>query len=182
MQNVLKIQETFLEQGILLCFNGSFTHGIIEEIGSAIRRHLEAERRAKGVIADVFAVYVEQAQNVRNYLERKNLSTGPDSSAILVIGSDNGGFTVCSGNCIEKEDVSDLVARIDRINSEDKAGLKRLYRERLRAERAPDATGSGLGLVDIARRVSGKLEYRIEPKNARCDFFSFSVRVEGAQA
>lgn len=181
MQNVLKLQEYFSTKGILLSFNGSFTHGLIEEIGSAIKCHLEAERLEKGIISDVFAVYVEQTQNVRNYLQRKNLSVGSESSAILVIGTEGSCFTVCSGNSVAKQDVPDLVSRLDMINAEDKAGLKKLYRQQLRADRAPDATGSGLGLLDIARRASGKLDYRIEPKNESYDFFSFFVRVEGAE-
>ncbi len=180
MQDVLRLKEYFTAEGILFSFNGSFTHGIIEEIGSAIKCHLEAERLEKGVISDVFAVYVEQTQNVRNYLKRKQLTSGPESGAILVIGSEGKCFTVCSGNSVEKEDVPELVARLEEINSQDKDGLKKLYRQQLRAERAPDAVGSGLGLLDIARRASGKLEYRIDPKNDRFDFFSFFVRVEGA--
>jgi len=59
MQDVLKLKEDFSARGILFSFNGSFTHGIIEEMGSAIRRHLEAEQLEEGVITDVFAVYVE---------------------------------------------------------------------------------------------------------------------------
>lgn len=180
MQNILKLQDYFSEKGILLSFNGSFTHGIIEEIGSAIKCHLAGERLEKGIISDVFAVYVEQTQNVRNYLKSKELSVGPESSAILVIGHEGGCFTVCSGNSVEKQDVPDLVSRLEAINAQDKSGLKKLYRQQLRADRAPDADGAGLGLLDIARRASGKLDYRIEPKNSDYDFFSFFVRVEGA--
>lgn len=179
MQDVLKLKEEFSSKGILFSFNGSFTHGIIEEIGSAIRCHLEAERMEQGVIADVFAVYVEQTQNVRNYLKRKNMLSGSESGAILVIANEGKCFTVCSGNSVAKEDVPELVARLERINSEDKTGLRKLYREQLRAERTPDSVGSGLGLLDIARRASGKLDYRIQPKNDEYDFFSFYVRVEG---
>jgi len=117
---------------------------------------------------------------VRNYLKRKNLLSGPESGAILVIGTEGGCFTVCSGNSVEKEDVPELVARLEAINAQDKAGLRKLYRQQLRAERPENAYGSGLGLLDIARRASGKLNYRIQPKNDRYDFFSFYARVEGA--
>lgn len=180
MEDIMKLKEHFSEQGILLSFNGSFTHGIIEEIGSAIKRHLEGEQLERGVVTDVFSVYVEQTQNVRNYLNRKNLTSGPESSAIMVVVNAHGCYTMCSGNSVEKEDVPELVARLEKINSLDRGGLRKLYKEQLRAERDENASGAGLGLIEIARRASGKVEYRIDPRNEHYDFFSFFVKVAGS--
>ncbi len=180
MEDIRKLKEHFSEQGILLSFNGSFTHGIIEEIGNAIKRHLQGEQLKKGVVTDVFSVYLEQTQNVRNYLTRKNLTSEPESSAIMVVVNAEGFYTICSGNSVEKQDVPELVARLEQLNSLDKDGLKKLYKAQLRADRDENATGAGLGLIEIARRASGKMEHRIDPGNGHYDFFSFFVKVAGS--
>ena len=178
MLEMLKLKEYFTSEGILISFNGSFTHGIIEEIGNAIKGHLESEQSKKGVITDVFAVYIEQTQNVRNYLMRKGLASEPKGSAILVIAHSANRYTIRSGNTMKKQDVPALAARLDQLQKVSKEELKTMYKEQLRKERGPDSTGAGLGLIDIARRTSGGLHYQFDPMDADHDFFSLAVDVE----
>lgn len=179
MRTIMEIKDFFSEEGILISFHGSFSHGIIEEIGNAVRHHLEGEQLERGIIADVFAVYIEQTQNVRNYLTRKNFPEPGQSSAIVFIVQNEGDYLLCSGNSIAREDVPELSERLEKINSQDKDGLKRIYKEQLRKPIEADSAGAGVGLIDIARRASDKLGYRFDRKDAEHDFFSFFVKVAG---
>jgi hypothetical protein len=181
MRDLLSLRESFSEDGILISFNGPFTHSIIEEIGNAVKHYLEGQLSDRGAVTDVFAVYIEQTQNVRNYLARRNLEGQSRNSAIVVISKAGGTYVVSSGNAIRKDDVPDLVTRLEEINSLDKDGLKRLYRERIRMERTPESTGAGVGLIDIARRARGKLDYSFRELDAGHDFFSLMVNVAGAE-
>jgi hypothetical protein len=180
MQDLLSLRRGFSEDGILISFNGPFTHSIIEEIGKAIKLYLEGEATGKGAVTDVFAVYIEQTQNARNYLARRSIAGTDGNSAIVVIANADGAYMVSSGNVVLREDSSALAKRLDEINGLDKDGLKRLYKERLRAERAPDAAGAGVGLIDMARRAKGKLDYSFVPLDEGHDFFSLNVAVAGA--
>lgn len=177
MQDLVALRERFSRDGILISFNGPFTHSIIEEIGNAVKRYLEGEQLDRGAITDVFAVYIEQTQNARNYLARRSFAGEGGASAIVVISGLEGSYVVSSGNLILKEDVAELSARLEEINGLDKDGLKRLYKERLRRERGPEDRGAGLGLIDIARRAKGKLEYSFREIDADHDFFSLAVTV-----
>lgn len=179
MHDLLKLKEDFARQGILISFNGAFTHSIIEEMGNAIKRYLEGENLNMGTITDVFAAYIEQTQNVRNYLCLDKIPCDHKSSAILVINNTGCQYTVSSGNSISKEDVPELVSRLEHINSLDKDSLKKFYKEQLRKKRQPDATGAGVGLIDMARRSSGKLVYKFEKQDDDYDFFSLFVTVNG---
>ena len=85
MPNMMALRESFSGDGILICFNGPFTHSIIEEIGNAVKRYLEGETEGRGSIMDVFAVYIEQTQNVRNYIVRQKIQGKGRNSAIVVI-------------------------------------------------------------------------------------------------
>ncbi len=180
MHNLLKLKEDFSHRGILISFSGAFTHSIIEEIGNAIKCYLANENLAMGTITDVFAVYIEQTQNVRNYLKKPDVCDEHQGSAILVITNIDGRYTVCSGNAILRDDVPEFVAHLEMINSLDKDGLKKLYKEQLRKKLDPDAQGAGVGLIDMARRSCGKLEYKFERQNDMYDFFSLFVTVNGA--
>lgn len=181
MQNLAALQSGFSEQGILMCFNGSFTHGIIEEIGTAIRRYLEGEKLSSGSITDVFAVYIEQTQNVKNYLERRRFAPESRNAAVIVIGNAGGMYQVSSGNTIARSDIEDLTGRLETVNGLDKAGLRKLYKERIREPRDPSSSSAGLGLIDIARRASTKLEYSFQDIDEAYAFFSLSVSVAGEQ-
>ncbi|HWQ66902.1 MAG TPA: SiaB family protein kinase [Methanospirillum sp.] len=178
MYDLLRLKEEFSRQGVLISFNGSLTNSIIEEIGNAIKRYLEDGQHGKGTITDVFAAYIEQTQNVRNYMLNHDLHD-THSSSIVVISSLDGNYQIGSGNSIRKEDVSNLISHLERINSLDKDGLKKLYKEQIRKERNPDSRGAGLGLIDIARRSTGKLEYTCEHLDENHDFFSLYVTIKG---
>lgn len=179
MQDLLRLKDCFTEQGILIGFNGAFTHSIIEEIGNAIRRYLEGENLDRGAITDVFAVYIEQTQNVRNYIARRGFADPRRNSAIVVIGYRDGQYLIRSGNTIAVDDVPELTERLRVINGLDREGLKRLYKERLRAPRDAAASGAGIGLIDIARRAADKLEYAFDPLEEGYAFFSLTVSVAG---
>ena len=180
MENLLKIKEELSEKGILISFNGSVRHSIIEEIGKAIKTHLEAQELEKGIISDVFAVYIEQTQNITNYLKRINHSTGCYSQAIIIISQKNGYYTISSGNNILKSDVQKLKNQIELLNSLDKTELRKFYKEQAKKTVNPESNSAGLGLIDIARKASFKLEYQFQHFDDEFDFFNLFVTVKGA--
>ncbi len=123
------------DEEVLICFAGPFSHSIIEELGTAVKRYLEAEQITKTSLMNVFSVFVEQAQNVKNYTERKALDTpggGPSSAAIVVIGRSAGKYVVSSGNVVSRADITPVIAHLEKLSSLDRPGLKALYKEQLR--------------------------------------------------
>jgi hypothetical protein len=177
MQSIMALRESFSSDGILICFTGPFTHSLIEEIGIAMKRYLEDEQGESGPIQDVFALYIEQTQNVRNYIERSGIEGNGRNSAIVVIRHTSSAYVVSSGNIIRNRDIEELEAHLSEINAQDKDGLKRMYKERLRRERQPGAVGAGIGLIDMARRSQGKLEYSFNRQDAEFSFFTLEVAI-----
>ena len=94
--DVYSLRETYNQKNILLCFNGPFSQGLIEEIGLALRRHLQSEAVTSSAALDVFAVYIELAQNIREYslLQDYNDSL---ASATIVVGRDEEGRWLAEG-------------------------------------------------------------------------------------
>lgn len=172
------IRQFLASEGILMCFNGPFRHSIIEELGKAVRKHLEAEAARKSAMSDVFSVFIEATQNVANYAsqshwtdaERTQVETG-----ILVIGRSGDHYLVRCGNFIHPRDGAPLMARLDALAGQSPAALKTLFKERMHAEMPPGATGAGLGLIRMARTASAPLAYSVAAGEAGLDYFSLTV-------
>lgn len=176
--DLFKIREEFTKAGIMICFNGPFSHSIIEEVGVAVRNYLSADNPSKAVVMDVFAVYIELAQNVKNYFTARSLPVEVANSSVIVIAKQDGQYTITSGNNVRKTDLPELCRSIDRINSRDAAQLKKLYREQLRKPVEPAALGAGLGLLEVARRSSGKITYVVSDIDDTFAFLSLTATVQ----
>jgi len=167
------------ERGVLISFAGPFSHGIIEEIGQAITRYLESETLTKAYLMDVFSVFIEQAQNVRNYANKMASQGNKDhdfNHGIVTIGKKDNHHIVCSGNFIRRCDVSPLAAKLDQLHNLDSKELKVLYKQQLRKERKP-GEGGGLGLIDMSRKSSLPLAYEMRTLDKDYSFFSLCATV-----
>ncbi|MDG4553776.1 MAG: SiaB family protein kinase [Candidatus Competibacter sp.] len=177
--DLVRLQEELSAQGILMSFSGPFSHSIIEELGVAVKNYLESAQVARPALMDVFAVYIEQAQNVRNYIDRRE--QGPEQarlshSGIVVVARKDGRYVVSSGNLVDRVDAPSLVAHLERLRALDKAGLKALYKQRMR-EPLSDRSGAGLGLIDMARKAAEPLDYGLSAVDEQYMFFSLRVMI-----
>jgi len=175
------IRDDFNRRQILICFNGPFSRSIIEELGNAVRSYMESQSIARTAIMDVFSVFVEQTQNVRNYLAAKasaGLGAGALDSATVVIARDGERYVVTCGNVIDASDGPALVERLETLRGLDKTALRTLYKEQMRRPISKDAAGgAGLGLIDLARKSTTPLEYSMQPIEDGLAFFSLRVSV-----
>ena len=180
VKNLMDLQNTLKEYGILINFSGRLSQGIIQELGDAVKSHMEAEDRPKNDIYSVFGIFIEETQNITNYSSSKEKSKNYDiisNSGIVSIGRCNEEYFVWSGNLIENQDIDKLVEKIQRIIDLDKNELKKLYREEMKKQILPGSKSAGLGLIDIARKASKPIEYSIEQKDEEFSFFIIKVLV-----
>ncbi len=170
------LRETYNQKRLILCFNGPFSQGLIEELGLALRSHLKSDSLSSAAASDVFAVYIELTQNIRNYARQHAFSD--DAGGTVAIGRDEQDrHIVLAGNVVDPEEGKALQARIRDIASMDKAQLRAAYKEQLRRPREEgSSTGAGLGLLDIARKSSEALSCSLLPVNSGNQLF-FSIKV-----
>ena len=169
-----QLRETYNRERILLCFNGPFRQGLIEELGNAVKRYLQSEVSPPAEVMDVFGVYVEVAQNIRLYAQSQGYDEA-DASATVVISRDREGhYVVAAGNIVEPHDGVALQQQVQRLAAMDAASLKAEYKARLRQPRNGD--GAGLGLIDMARKGLHGMSCSLHPAMPGPRFF-FSLRV-----
>ncbi len=183
-EKLFHISNELFMNGILLCFKGPFSQGIIEELGGAIRAYISDskndEASAERAYFDVFSVYVEQTQNIKNYFERQIAHQNRTlidyyAQSIVVIGKEDDHFYVSSGNVIESKSVPKLKQYLADINSMDRLEIKKFYKEQLRKKRESEEIGAGLGLLEMVKKASMPLEYNFLQLEDDLSFFILKV-------
>lgn len=170
--DLFALQQRYTDQGILLCFNGPLSSSLIEEIGKALRNHMESEALAPSSAMDVFGVYIELTQNIRHYFATRSW---PEAVATVVIARDAGGhYLVSAGNKVSPGDGRALVQRVAMLAALDRTSLRAAYKEQLRAPRVADS-GAGLGLIDMARKASAPMQAQLQELPDGSAFFSMTV-------
>jgi hypothetical protein len=175
--DLFQLREQFSREGIMICFNGPLSHSIIEEMGTAIKNYLEADAIARMAVQDVFAAYIEMAQNVRNYQMLKKLPPGDIGSATILIAKTEDTYAVTSGNVILNADVEALVSRIELINSLQSDALKKMIRQQLHSETTSCSIGAGIGMMEMAKRSNRNLEYSIRNISEEYSFYTLKVYI-----
>lgn len=175
--DIPRLRDAFIEQDIMLCFNGIFTATLIDEIGKALRNHMRDNEESPTAITDVFSVYIEMTQNIRHYTVSRALRDDKAIATIVVSRNQDGHYTVSAGNVVCNEDADKLREYIGQLNTLDKEGLKALFKTQLRKPREDlqENNGAGLGLIDMARKSVEPLHLHIQPIDDALSFFSLRV-------
>jgi hypothetical protein len=171
--SLASLRDFFSGQRILICFNGPVSRTLIGEIGVALKDHIESTQIYQSAAMDVFSVYIEMSQNIRHYAGRKGYSDRDATATVVIAETGDGHYSVSAGNLVETEDGEQLVQKIQELSCLDKAELKSLYKRQLRAPReGGQASGAGLGLIEMARKTSQPLEATLDKGPQGKVFFS----------
>jgi hypothetical protein len=175
---LFEVQRFLQANRILISFSGKLTQGLIEEYGDAVKKYLEQAERPSSEVRDVFSIFIEQTQNIKNYCSSKEhspLAERISTSSIVTIGHSEEGHFIHCGNLLANGDVAYLSEALNRLIGLDKAELKRVYKEKLREIPDPDAPGAGIGLIEMARKASRPLDYVITPIDHELSFFTLKA-------
>ncbi|HSH57198.1 MAG TPA: biofilm regulation protein kinase SiaB [Halomonas sp.] len=176
--DLLTLRNTYLQQRIMLCFNGPISRSLIEEIGHALRNYLNNQSATPSAAMDVFAVYIEMTQNIRHYATRREYGEKDATATIAVARDSEGHYQVSAGNLVEDADGQRLVEAVENLAPLDAAALKRAYKQQLRRPRDEAAdSGAGLGLIDMARKSTRPLVASLQPLSAGKSFFSLTATI-----
>ncbi|MBG0774910.1 MAG: hypothetical protein H0S85_00560 [Desulfovibrionaceae bacterium] len=182
--------ENLAEDGVVFCFSGPATQGVLESIGEALKRKLELEAAGLTATQRVFSLFVELMQNIIRYsAERAECGSaepfdagpadGPANipgedcrSGVVVVGRSDARYFVLCGNvgpldrCLG---IRDAIAMLGAMAPEE---LKAHYKRMRRETRSPESRGAGLGLIEMARQSSEPLQCHVKPLGSETAFVS----------
>jgi len=159
---------------------------VLSGVGEALKQKLTIDDADTKTLRSVFAIFVEQMQNIIRYSAEMQHPPPPASDAnalkeirygILTIGKEGVDYIVCAGNLVRQSDVERLRERLNRIRDMNKEQLKALYKEKLRADPEEGSKGAGLGFMEIARRATQPIEFDFIEVDQDHSFFALKATI-----
>ncbi|MBF0552771.1 MAG: hypothetical protein HQK60_19840, partial [Deltaproteobacteria bacterium] len=163
-EQMLAFRKIHEQEGVILCYCGAVTEQVLLSVGNSLKSKLAIEKTDKNIARSLFAIFVEQTQNVIRYSIEKSEGACNDGNielayGLITVGKTDGEYFVACGNLIKKMDVPRLKGDLSLIRSMDKDSLKALYKQTLKGEIPEHSKGAGVGFIDIARKSSRGFEF-----------------------
>lgn len=166
-------------EGVILYFHGPVSQGVLEGFAELIFHRVCSEETGKPVARKIFALLVEQMQNIVRYsCERAVPGDGGAGIAHgqVVVGRESDGrFFVASGNRIRDEAAPRLAECIALLRDMPPPELKGYYRRRRRCAPDQDSHGAGLGFIEMARQAAKPLDFTIVPMDRETSYFTMKA-------
>lgn len=166
---------------VMLSFKGSLTPELITALLDMVERRMERIEVDPKARKRVFTVVIECLQNLYHHVDQDTAAPNGekvhDPHGVVMIAQTDTGYSVITGNFMAGHEVDRLKQHLDRINSLGPDELRDLYRSRLSDGTYTASGGGGLGMIEIARKSGGKLEYGFVPYDKDSAFFSLNVNV-----
>jgi len=175
--NILEYNKLLAEHNISIIYSGPLWAEGIDGMAEFLQKRLDMDDTPLSASQSVFSVFVEQMNNMLMYsAEKEKAAEMP--TGIFVLGNYDKSYYVQTGNVIKNSSVALLKDRIDFLNKLDKKELRQFYKEQIKTENGnPESKGAGLGLTEIARRATSKIEYEFTPYGEGLSYFTMYVTV-----
>ncbi len=180
--SMYEFRNALYDRGVIFCYSGYVTEPVLSGIGGALKQKLLLEDADTNTMRNVFAIFVEQMQNIVRYsAEWEGRGSEGDRTEIrygvLAIGMEDSKFFVSCGNKILVKDVERLKSRLSVLQTMDKNSIKTLYKEKLRGPTEETSKGAGLGFIEIARRSTEIIDFSFMELDEKFAFFALKAYV-----
>ena len=172
LQERLAARECASNGGVLFSFTGAVDADMIPHLIPMVERSLNHSGGSRKDVKRVMNVVIESVQNV---LHHGYIDDEGEILLYLTVEQTPLGFQVHCGNLMEQEACDVLCDRVAEVNGMDRALLRKTYIDVLCAGEADALRGNaGLGLISMAKRAAGPLEYLVE-NHSECGLQLFTL-------
>jgi Family of unknown function (DUF6272) len=177
-RDVYSLTQMLAQQHVSLCYSGYLSEEVLAGLSSMLRSTVAADNQDENLGKRVFSVFIEQAQNVMRYsADQLQDPDGCDHRFGIITFGIQDKFFVLTGNRMLTADAERLRATLEEIRDLNKEDLRSYYRERLNSPPREGDKGAGLGLIEIARRVSQPFEFDFIPLDDCTSFFCLKAYI-----
>lgn len=177
------IEELFAKMNkgeVLLAYKGSITAELITNVLGVVETKLDHVIDKSSTKKKIYNILVESLQNLYHHVDDlpDSLDVNTDVHfGIFVIAKVDDNYEIRTGNFIRNNKIKKLKERFEKIQSLSKDELKELYKFVLNNQKFSDKGGGGLGLIDIARRTDGRVDYDFNAYDSDYSFFNMYVTI-----
>lgn len=165
---------------VLLAYKGSITAELITNVLGVVESKLDHVISKSITKKKIYNILVESLQNLYHHVDDlpDEINEGMDIHfGIFVISKVDDQYVIRTGNFLKSDKVKKLKERLDKIRSLSKDELKELYKFVLNNQKFSEKGGGGLGLIDIARRTDGRVDYEFDEFDDNYSFFNLNITI-----
>lgn len=171
---VAKFHDHLDRAQIMLAYDGVLSSEIVEAFISRLKQDIEAIDVPKKERKRFFSIVVECIQNIAKH---GNVSELKDANFLVVVEKEQNTLKISTGNVVKSESEEMIQQLINYVNTKNEAELKALYKEGVRNNTLSEKGEASLGLIDIARKSSKKLQYQFKKIDEKSSYFLFQTQI-----
>ena len=161
--------------GVLVSYAGTVDGDMIHNLVELTERSLSHSGSSRKEAKRVLFVLIETVQNV---LHHGHIDNNGEIVLYLTVEHTPLGMQVHCGNLIDRETSKELSDRLGELNAMDHAALRKSYVDALCQGTIDSMRGNaGLGLISMAKRSKGPIEFQSEPHDDDLDLFQLTVTI-----
>lgn len=180
--NLNQLKTSLHQEGIFFIFCGPISYSLVTELVEMLEARMEKSGVPLPVASKVFAVVLEQLQNIFKYSDEVVLSDNEEEEdkfrvGVITVALEAGKYVVSSGNQVFNHKLEHLSETLKPLQSMDRDMLRVHHREQRRKATPEGHHGARLGLIHMARKASAPIEYEIDPVNDQLSFFTLKITI-----
>ena len=177
--NMMDYHASLNSKNVVLYYKGPFDEHILSNISSQLRRKFSDNPRAG---AKLFAIFIELAQNISYYSAESNFFYDEEGQkngvGTVVIIDREDAIVFSAGNLVKSEQVVEIIAKCQEINTLSFEELRALKRDTRSTERTEGQKGGNIGLIHVALKSENPLEVEAKVVDEHHSFFMISATIQ----
>lgn len=157
-----------------MSFHGDLSSNLITSLLHIVETKMDTLNASLKLKKRVFNIMVEAVQNLYHHADG---ASGEMKQVTIAIAGKDSSYYVATGNLVEADAIDQLKKNLDYVLGLNPAELKEHYMKSLNEGQLSEKGGAGLGIIDLARRSDGDLDYRLVPVSDDQFFFTLNVKV-----
>ena len=153
LSQAILLRNSLRENHVIMAYNGMVSDDLMVTLADLLKERLVVNDDVKRSKL-IFAVFMEGVQNL--IWHGKELE---ENMGMILITECKKEITIMCGNRIEKDKTQGLKDRLTQIEGASKDTIRQLYRDGMSQATEHEGPGSGLGLLEIARRSTQPISY-----------------------
>ncbi len=165
LNDAIDLRNSLRNHHVIMAYNGRVTDDLMITLAELLKERLIAHDDTKRSKL-IFSIFMEGVQNLIWHGKGNS-----DNPGMILITEKNNEINIMCGNRIEKTKTQNLRERLNEIQDADKKTIRQMYRDGMSNSGDHEGPGSGLGLLEIARRSIQPINYTFEEvDNENVDF------------
>ena len=162
--------------GVILSYTGLVDAEMIPHFIQLAERALHHSTRTRKEVKRAMAVLIESVQNV---IHHGHIDERGESALFLTMENTPLGYQLHCGNLMNAEEATMLSSRIAELNNLSHAELRKLYIDVLcTGQQHPQFGNAGLGLISIAKRAQGPIEFLSQDHDCGLQLVTLTVTIK----